>query len=424
MYYLESTGETVRSSGPFEVVFSKHTNSWCFKTLGGSLRARKTGGVDFNGGGGAWSQWRRNSLASTDAEVLRNVADPTKLLRWGREGLAAKTTLIDDDPSTHFRLALVSQITPPVSPASNTGWEDASIVPRDRSRSLSLSFASVSGSEQGRSRSRSFSLSGGSLGRSSSSESDVERRASWREDVALTPRDLEAFSRRGFVVVRGCASRWIAGEARRAVNAAVFARGNLRNVEKDPAVLDALLESDAWTLASRLVGRDKVKTTRPRTSVRVSPPSRDVERDVARAGRDAALGTTAWAVDASCALRVFVALSDFEGDTRGGLVVFPGSHETVHAATSRPRLRGGVELELDAGDAVLLHPELATAWAVNGAPDPGFGVVFRLERNTAGDGGLFGAFDALTALGQTGDFDELGADLEQFGSGDDHPFFM
>ena len=50
--------------------------------------------------------------------------------------------------------------------------------------------------------------------------------------------------------------------------------------------------------------------------------------------------------------------------------------------------------------------------------------MFRLERNTAGDGGLFGAFDALTALGQTGDFDELGADLEQFGSGDDHPFFM
>jgi len=38
--------------------------------------------------------------------------------------------------------------------------------------------------------------------------------------------------------------------------------------------------------------------------------------------------------------------------------------------------------------------------------------------------GLFGAYDALTALGQTGDFDELGADLEQFGSGDDHPFFM
>ena len=120
-----------------------------------------------------------------------------------------------------------------------------------------------------------------------------------------------------------------------------------------------------------------------------------------------ALGQAPLSPDKAFALTV---TREADGDLAFAWDIAPGHYlYRDHTVASTPGGKESLPLELAAGET---------------KDDPGFGVVFRLERNTPGGGGLFGAFDALAALGQTGDFDELGADLAQFGSGDDHPLFM
>ena len=457
MYYLEKSQDERNEvfAGPFALDFHQHVEAWTLRSLAGSLRINKGGGVDVCGGGGARSQWRREAANGGRDEIFRNVADPTKVLRWDGGELAAKTTLSESDPATWFRVSSAGarRITPPHSRSAS--WTEGLANLPSPARSRSLSGCDRSGSSLSASASEIWRDSGSSLGAAS-----VE--ALWRDGVPeLEARDLEAFARRGYLVVRRAVARDVARRARRAVNLELCAPGGgsgrpwgggaprvCPKAARDGAVVDALYSSDAWTLAGRLLGREHVCLKRAKCEIHVSAPSPDVDAALAAAEAANALGTTKhWRVDSddATALKVYVALSDAGDEKVGSLVVYPGSHATLFAwerqaagrrRAPRPRLVGGVELELGEGDVAFLHPKLATAWAVNASPDPAIAATFRLQvTHPDDDGGLLGAFAALRSAGGPiqDAFDELAEDLHDHtpiavDDDDDraphHPFFV
>ena len=188
-------------------------------------------------------------------------------------------------------------------------------------------------------------------------------------------KDLLSFRDQGFVVARGCVDASLVENALREINRRLPAREDLAETQKHRAISDTFFSSEAWQLASDLMGGG-LEQRRRQGQIALRPPKDERAR---------ALKGTEWHADgcgvndpSPFSLLVGVALSDQSKPGSGNLVVYPGSHLHVirdykkradtgiplpsagqEDDTAKPHFFNAEELLLRPGDVVFAHQKLA-----------------------------------------------------------------
>ncbi|KAJ8603731.1 hypothetical protein CTAYLR_000238 [Chrysophaeum taylorii] len=359
--YLECAA-TELGYGPFELVSKPRCGTWCLRQCGNAdggmlrVRPRFVGTVDFNGGGGPWSQWRREEYG--DFERLVNVGDPSRVLVGSTNDLA--TTADRDTPACLFRVA----ISAPARVAS--------------------------------------SVAGGF---------NVD------ESVDFTRAEYEHFDREGYVIARGVVDSEAVDRALRVINAELCRPGSVvpnedgmgmticDEASRDVDVGGILAKSPkALALVERLVGRGAVANRRHlKCQVALRKPELGLTEDQ-RMARRAELAGHQWHVDGMVKNRhtpfnllVGVALSDQTQPGAGQLVVYPGSHRVILDAyrdrverhngelyvngpdPNKPLFVNAVDVNLRPGDVVFVHQKTAHKVGENTSPNIRYQLYFRLS---------------------------------------------
>ena len=234
------------------------------------------------------------------------------------------------------------------------------------------------------------------------------------EAVDFSRDERRAFVRDGFVVARAAVSCDLVDAARAAINRRLCQPGAVVADETtglrfcaaaagDSAVRALLMGSSAWTLAQRLLGRGQARWGGG-AQIALRPPDGDGTGGPPRAAEEAAHPPTRWHIDgmgqgrhSPFSLLVGVALSaQPAGGGHGNLRVFRGSHATLQPRLkeqvasgsgiwsnerddTKPALDGGFDVALEPGDVVFCHQKTAHAIGRNRSADIRYQVYFRLS---------------------------------------------
>lgn len=223
--------------------------------------------------------------------------------------------------------------------------------------------------------------------------------------MQLADKQKQSFIRHGFVRLRGVIPPTLVERAKRAINHSlgkgmkakdmkrIAAQSYCKELQTEPVILDLFHQSPMWSLAESCLGVGKVKKAHsgqialrfPSLDDEVRPPWPHLD------GMHSKHNGVPKGVIHNFTALLGIALSDVPRPFSGNLSVWPGTHhmyesyfrehgpQSLFKGMPKVRLPKPKQMRAKAGDAFLVHYQVAHSGTINLSPNVRYAIYFRLK---------------------------------------------